>query len=110
MKKTILIIIVATLIIIGKTTIKKEEAKEKNLIESLGGLAYTLDGEKTDESYESLITNNEVNIITCEKGTIAVWDNTNKRIKLNNIQIPDYCTIDFKSKKKTLYTILTEGG
>ena len=107
MKKKIGILIITTILIISPTLIKKEEKKdvkeETNPFEVLGSLAYTLDGEKTNESYETLITNNEVNKITCEKGTIAEWNNISKSLKLKNLKVPDYCTIDFKSKPKTLY-------
>ena len=60
-------------------------------------LAYTLDGEATDKSYEWLKNNKVVNKITCENGTIPTWDSVNSKVILENIQVPDYCTIDFAS-------------
>ena len=63
--------------------------------EDINLLAYTLDGESTDKSYEWLKQNKAINKITCENGTIATWDAAEGVIKLKDAVIPDYCTIDF---------------
>ena len=59
-------------------------------------LAYTLDGETTDKTYEWLKKYKAVNKITCENGTTANWIAGENAIKFTNVQVPDYCTIDFK--------------
>ena len=89
MKKILAISIVTIGLIIGLVLMPKEEKKEKeiNPFEVLGTLAYTVDGEKTTEKYETLMANNEVNKITCDNGTEAVWNNTNKTLKINNILV-----------------------
>ena len=58
-------------------------------------VAYTLNGESTTKTYAELLTSNVVKGVTCKNGTTAKWDNTDFSIKLTNIKIPDYCTIDF---------------
>ena len=64
--------------------------------EDINLLAYTLDGEATDKTYEWLKQNKAINKITCENGTIATWDAAEGVIKLKDAVVPDYCTIDFK--------------
>ena len=59
-------------------------------------LAYTLDGETTDKTYEWLKKYKAINKITCENGTKASWDYDKNGILLTDVQVPDYCTIDFK--------------
>ena len=72
-------------------------------------LAYTLDGEATDKSYEWLKQSTTVvDTITCENGTIATWDETNSRVNLDNLQVPDYCTIDFKSLPSLAQAVLED--
>ncbi len=71
-------------------------------------LAYTLEGEPTDKSYEWLKNNKMVNKITCENGTIPTWDSVNSKVILENIQVPDYCTIDFKSLPSLFDAILRD--
>jgi len=59
-------------------------------------VAYTLNSEATDKTYSWLLQNKVVNSVKCEKGTNASWDLATSSIKLTNVQVPDYCTIDFK--------------
>ena len=63
--------------------------------EDINLLAYTLYGESTDKSYEWLKQNKAINKITCENGTIATWISEESAVKFTNVQVPDYCTIDF---------------
>ena len=76
--------------------------------EDINLLAYTLDGKSTDKSYEWLKQNKYVNKITCENGTIASWDNSKSRINLDNVQVPDYCIIDFKNYPNPMQVVLRD--
>ena len=71
-------------------------------------LAYTLDGEATDKSYEWLKQNTVVNTITCENGTKATWDSANSRVNFDGVQIPDYCVVDFTKLPTLVDTMLKD--
>jgi hypothetical protein len=113
--KKIIILIIISLITITTYLVNK---KETNLIsktneitnpfEILGenSLALTLNGKPTDLTYSELMNTKLANTITCDNGTTATFNNTDNSITLTNIQIPDYCTIDFKDKAPTLYSEL----
>jgi hypothetical protein len=116
--KKIIILIIISLITITAYSMNK---KETNLISKtneisnpftiLGenSLALTLNGEATNLTYSELMNTKLVNKVTCEKGTVATYSETDNSITLTNIQVPDYCTIDFKDKAKlTLYNQLLE--
>ena len=71
--------------------------KEDKIISKPSSIqAYTLEGEKTNLSYDLLIKNNLINGITCKNGTVATFNNLDNTINLSNVKIPDYCTMDFK--------------
>ena len=89
------------------STLNKEN-EISNPFEILGenSLALTLNGKPTDLIYSELMNTKLVNTITCENGTTATFNEIDNSITLTNIQIPDYCTIDFKDKAPTLYSEL----
>ena len=79
----------------------KENNKEISKVEKLlskpeGIQAYTLNGKKTDISYNNLIEGYEIDSITCKNGTIATYNKEDNSVSLSNIHMPDYCTMDFK--------------
>ena len=76
--------------------VKEEKVVEKNISLPSTIQAYTYEGEKTDKTYEWLLTNKTVNKITCKNGTIAKFNYEDNSVSLSNIKLPDYCTIDFK--------------
>ena len=76
--------------------------------EDINLLAYTLDGESTDKSYEWLKQNRVINKITCENGTVATWDYEKSGVLLTEVQVPDYCTIDFKDALTLAQAILRD--
>ena len=103
----LLVIILPLLVITPLTFSNKEVKKEKEIAikePSLPGgiVAYTLGGEKTNISYNELINSYAVNKITCKNGTNATFNTYDKSISFSNVQIPDYCTIDFN------YTFLSK--
>ena len=104
----ILLLISLMLLTFNLNTAKKESKKEISKIEKIlskpaGITAYTLNGEKTDLSYNDLISGYEIDSIACKNGTIATYNNEDNTVSLSNIQMPEYCTIDFK--EKTLITL-----
>ena len=103
MKKNIIIItlLISILLLTISLGVNKEEVKEEKVAEKNISLpntiqAYTYEGEKTDKTYEWLLTNKTVNKITCKNGTIAKFNYEDSSVSLSNIHMPDYCTIDFK--------------
>ncbi len=58
-------------------------------------VAYTLDGKPTTEKYETLIKNYIVNEVTCKNGSKASWDYSKNAAIIENVNLPEYCTIDF---------------
>ena len=90
----------------------KENNKEISKVEKIlskpeGIQAYTLNGEKTNISYNDLIEGYEIDSITCKNGTIATYNKENNSVSLSNIHMPDYCTMDFKLGT---YTITIDAG
>ncbi len=81
-----------------------EISKINKILEKPEGIqAYTVDGEKTELSYDYLLNNNVVNKVYCKNGTKISFDKYENSIELSDIQMPDYCTIDFLP---TIYTKL----
>ena len=102
-----LFIILSTLVLIITLLLSfvfkdnKENNKEISKVEKLlskpeGIQAYTLNGKKTDISYNNLIEGYEIDSITCKNGTIATYNKEDNSVSLSNIHMPDYCTMDFK--------------
>lgn len=58
-------------------------------------IAYTYNGEKTNEKYSNLIKSKVIKNINCENGTSAYYDYDENVIKFKDTHAPDYCTIDF---------------
>ena len=103
MKRYVIIILmlISMLLLTLNLETTKEEVKEEKVVEKSVILpstiqAYTYEGEKTDKTYEWLLTNKTVNKITCKNGTIATYNKEDNSVSLSNIKLPDYCTIDFK--------------
>ena len=91
---------------------KEENNKEISKVEKLlskpeGIQAYTLNGKKTDISYNDLIEEYEIDSITCKNGTIATYNKEDNSVSLSNIHMPDYCTMDFKLGT---YTVTIDAG
>jgi hypothetical protein len=110
--KKIIILIIISLITITTYSMNKKETnlisktnEVSNPFEILGenSLALTLNGKATDLTYSELMNTKLVNTITCDNGTTATFNEIDNSITLTNIQIPDYCTIDFKDKAKATF-------
>ena len=102
-----LFIILSTLVLIvtlllsfvfkdNKENNNKISKVEKLLSKPEGIQAYTLNGKKTDISYNDLIEGYEIDSITCKNGTVATYNKEDNSVSLSNIHMPDYCTMDFK--------------
>ena len=79
----------------------KENNKEISKVEKIlskpeGIQAYTLNGEKTNISFNKLINGYTINKITCKNGSSATYNKATNEVSLSNIHVPDYCTMDFK--------------
>ena len=75
----------------------REISKVKKILSKPEGIqAYTLNGEKTNISFNELINGYTINKITCKNGTVATYNKTTNEVSLSNIKMPDYCTMDFK--------------
>ena len=105
MKKKLFIILgvfVVNISLVLFFTLKKEDnnkeiSKALEILSKPNGIqAYTLNGEKTDLTYNDLINSHVVDTITCKNGTIATFNKTDNSVNLSNIHMPDYCTMDFK--------------
>ena len=95
------LVLIITLIFSFVFKDNKENNKEISKVEKLlskpeGIQAYTLNGEKTNISFNELINGYTINKITCKNGTVATYNKTTNEVSLSNIKIPDYCTMDFK--------------
>ena len=110
----ILLLISLMLLTFNLNNTKEENNKEISKVEKIlskpaGITAYTLNGEKTDLSYNDLISGYEIDSIACKNGTIATYNNEDNSVSLSNIHMPDYCTMDFKEKPLiTLYDQILE--
>ena len=69
--------------------VKEEKVVEKNISLPSTIQAYTYEGEKTDKTYEWLLSNKIVNKITCKNGTIAKFNYEDNSVSLSNIKLPD---------------------
>ena len=103
MKRYVLLalLLISAFLLTIKFNYKEENIKEINKIEEIlskpnGIQAYTLNGEKTDLSYNDLISGYVVDTITCKNGTIATFNKTDNSVNLSNIHMPDYCTMNFR--------------
>ena len=107
-----LVLIITLLLLSFVFKDNKENNKEISKVEKLlskpeGIQAYTLNGKKTDISYNDLIEGYEIDSITCKNGTIATYNKEDNSVSLSNIHMPDYCTMDFK---KGIYTLTFNSG
>ena len=107
-----LVLIITLLLLSFVFKDNKENNKEISKVEKLlskpeGIQAYTLNGKKTDISYNNLIEGYEIDSITCKNGTIATYNKEDNSVSLSNIHMPDYCTMDFK---KGIYTLTFNSG
>ena len=70
-------------------TLKKEDnnkeiSKALEILSKPNGIqAYTLNGEKTDLTYNDLINSYVVDTITCKNGTIATFNKTDNSVNLS---------------------------
>ena len=102
MKKYIIIIslLISTLLLTLFLSNYKENNKEISKVERLlskpeGIQAFTLNGQKTNITFNELINSYIINKITCKNGSSATYNKEDNSISLSNIHMPDYCTIDF---------------
>ena len=97
MKKIVLMILVVITIImvsIGYNN-KDNDTKESNILDmSSDILAFTIDGETTS-SMPSKDSGYIVKSITCDNGSLLIWDNTNWLVEVENLESEDSCKIDF---------------
>ena len=84
------------LIFTNKEIIKENEVAIKETTLPNGIVAYTLNGEKTNITFNELINGYTINKITCKNGSSATYNKEDNSISLSNIHMPDYCTMDFK--------------
>ena len=91
----IIVIFITTLLIIPNKKNKTISDLVKNNI-----LAFTVDGKSVSEmpkKGEGYIANS----ITCDKGSIVIWDNDNWEIEITEVKDEDSCIIDFTKNNIT---------
>ena len=85
------------LIFTNKEINNKEISKVERFLSKPEGIqAYTLNGQKTNITFNELINGYTINKITCKNGSSATYNKITNEVSLSNIHIPDYCTMDFK--------------
>ena len=89
-------LVIFPLIFTNKEINNKGISKVERLLSKPEGIqAYTLNGEKTNITFNELINGYTINKITCKNGSVATYNKEDNSISLSNIHMPDYCTIDF---------------
>ena len=88
----------------------KEISKVEKLLSKPGGIqAYTLNGEKTDKTFDEMVNYYVVDTITCQNGSVATYNQSDNTVTMTNVHIPEYCVMNFKPGTYTL-TIDPNGG
>ena len=93
---------------------KEENNKEISKVEKLlskpeGIQAYTLNGEKTDKTFDEMVNYYVVDSITCQNGSVATYNQSDNTVTMTNVHVPEYCVMNFKPGTYTL-TIDPNGG
>ena len=93
---------------------KEENNKEISKVEKLlskpeGIQAYTLNGEKTDKTFDEMVNYYVVDTITCQNGSVATYNQSDNTVTMTNVHVPEYCVMNFKPGTYTL-TIDPNGG
>ncbi len=82
----------------------------KRILNKPAGIqAVTINGEYTSVPFADLIEYYDFKGITCENGTVAVYNKDTNLINFSNINIPDHCSMDFDYGEYSL-TIDPNGG
>ena len=88
----------------------KEISKVEKLLSKPGGIqAYTLNGEKTDKTFDEMVNYYVIDTITCQNGSVATYNQSDNTVTMTNVHIPEYCVMNFKPGTYTL-TIDPNGG
>ena len=93
---------------------KEENNKEISKVEKLlskpeGIQAYTLNGEKTDKTFDEMVNYYVIDTITCQNGSVATYNQSDNTVTMTNVHVPEYCVMNFKPGTYTL-TIDPNGG
>ena len=93
---------------------KEENNKEISKVEKLlskpeGIQAYTLNGERTDKTFDEMVNYYVIDTITCQNGSVATYNQGDNTVTMTNVHIPEYCVMNFKPGTYTL-TIDPNGG
>ena len=88
----------------------KEISKVEKLLSKPAGIqAYTLNGEKTDKTFDEMVNYYVIDTITCQNGSVATYNQSDNTVTMTNVHIPEYCVMNFKPGTYTL-TIDPNGG
>ena len=71
--------------------------------------AYTLNGERTDKTFDEMVNYYVVDTITCQNGSVATYNQSDNTVTMTNVHVPEYCVMNFKPGTYTL-TIDPNGG
>ena len=93
---------------------KEENNKEISKVEKLlskpeGIQAYTLNGERTDKTFDEMVNYYVIDTITCQNGSVATYNQSDNTVTMTNVHVPEYCVMNFKPGTYTL-TIDPNGG
>ncbi len=73
-------------------------------------VAYTVEGQSTNDTLETLLSTKTVKEIKCKNGSKAYWDYSKKAVVVKELNTPEYCTIDFKSNITFMDKILADNS
>lgn len=94
----------------GKVSDNNKGSDVKRILNKPAGIqAVTINGEYTSVPFADLIEYYDFKGITCENGTVAVYNKDTNLINFSNINIPDHCSMDFDYGEYSL-TIDPNGG
>ena len=94
----------------GKVSDINKGSDVKRILNKPAGIqAVTINGEYTSVPFADLIEYYDFKGITCENGTVAVYNKDTNLINFSNINIPDHCSMDFDYGEYSL-TIDPNGG
>ena len=71
--------------------------------------AYTLNGERTDKTFDEMVNYYVIDTITCQNGSVATYNQSDNTVTMTNVHVPEYCVMNFKPGTYTL-TIDPNGG
>ena len=122
MRKKVLLILGIIIFSLGLTSylLFNDNGKEDNKVSNTNNVkkilkmphniqAYTLNGERTDKTFDEMVNYYVIDTITCQNGSVATYNQSDNTVTMTNVHVPEYCVMNFKPGTYTL-TIDPNGG